>query len=131
MALVGAAAAVVLPANAMRDILIHKGNPAPGFAASTLFNDPLKFAVLYGGGDCTEAMRWQMNFYQHASRVTFYAPRQQSKTYFIQLGNACHEELEKRMFAMLKKKDQEMLKALSDFEDAESWRRILPKQKRA
>lgn len=125
--LIGAAAAVALPVSAMRDVLIHKGNLIlpQGVAKAEAFR------VMYSGGDCTEAMRLQMNFYQHASRVAFHSPRHYGKTYFLQLGNTCHAELEARMLATLYKKDQKMLKALSDFEDAESWRGILPKQKLA
>lgn len=124
--LIGAAAAVALPASAMRDVLIHKGNLILPHSVAKAE----AFRMLYSGGDCTEAMRRQMYFYQHASRVAFFSPRQQGKTYFLQLGNACHAELEKRVLAALNKKDQKMLKTLADFEDAESWRRILPKQKR-
>lgn len=125
--LIGAAAAVAMPASATRDILIHKGNLIlpRGVAKAEAFR------VLYGAGDCTAEMRRQMNFYQHASRVVFSAPRQQGKTYWLEIGNRAHKEIEARVLAALDKKDEELLKTLADFEDAESWREILPKQKRA
>ena len=125
--LIGAAVAAAIPGRAVRDVLIHKAN----LILPRGIGKAEAIRVMYGGGNCTEEMRQQMYFYQHASRIAFSAHRQQEgKNYFLQLGNAYHEELEKRVLAALDKKDQEQLKMLTDFEAAESWRRILPKQKR-
>ena len=112
--LISAAAAVAIPGQAMRDILIHKGNSAGlTFKSGALgFTKAERFAAMYSGGPMKfrhyqhEALR-QINFYQHASRVAFHAPRQQGKTYFLQLGNAYHSELEKRVLAMLDTKQKQ------------------------
>lgn len=133
--LIGAAAAVALPASAMRDVLIHKGNPV-GVGSYYAMTKAERFAAMYGSGPMQlrhyqHRMFAQMCSHQHASRTVFSSSRQLGKTYWLELGNGCHLELEKRMLAMLKKKDQELLQTLSDFEAAESWRGILPEQKRA
>ena len=122
-------AAVALPASAMRDVLIHRGNPMTHDSTDfkVLFNSRGRMPLYYYQREALQ----QMNIYQHASRVAFFSPRQQGKTYFLQIGNVHHEKFEKYILAMLKKKDQELLQTLSNFEDAESWRGILPKQKRA
>jgi len=92
--LTAAAATVALPAKALRDILIHKGNPMTRFAGCLRLYEYQR-----------EALE-QMNLYQHASRVVLSAPRQQGKTYFLQLGNAYHSEIEKRVFAMINAKQK-------------------------
>lgn len=126
--LIGAAAAVALPASAMRDVLIHRGNPMTHDSTDfkVLFNSRGRMPLYYYQREALQ----QMNMYQHASRVAFSAHRQQGKTNFLRLGSVYHAELEKRVLAALNKKDQELLKTLSNFEAAESWREILPKQKR-
>lgn len=99
--LTAAAATAALPARVLRDILIHTGNP--------MTHDGTDFKIFSGA--CRlyeyqhEALR-QMNLYQHASRVVLSAPRQQGKTYFLQLGNAYHSEIEKRVFAMINTKQK-------------------------
>lgn len=95
--LVAAAVTLSLPARAMRDILIHKGNPA-GFAPFTHDGTPLYYYQ-------SEALR-QMNFYQHASRVIFPTPRHAGKTYWLDIGNRAHKEIEMRVLAALNTKQK-------------------------
>ncbi len=102
--LTAAAATVALPASAMRDILIHKGNLIlpHGVAKAEAFS------VMYGAGPYyyqREALR-QMNLYQHASRVVFPMPRHAGKTYWLDIGNRAHKEIEMRVLAALNTKQK-------------------------
>lgn len=125
--LIGAAVAAALPALAGRhNILFHTGNPA----LLNLRDNPLRFAQLYGNPTgripyyYQRDMLRQMNFYQHGARIHLAVERGIGKTNLYKMN---YGDVEKRVLAALNKKDHELLKTLSDFEDAESWRGILPK----
>ncbi len=97
--LIGAAVAAALPASALRDILIHKGNSAgatwshDGTGFVTHFASPRPYQV--------EAIR-QMELYSQGAARIF--PRHAGKTYWLELGNRCHAEIEKRVLAQLAEK---------------------------
>lgn len=104
--LIGAAVAAALPASAMRDILIHKGNPDGQFWVR---NDVLDFAQFYGSPTgrfpyhYQRDMLRQMNFYQQGARIHINVERGLGKTILHTMNYA---DLEKRVLALLNTKQK-------------------------
>ena len=108
--MLAAAAAVAVPASAMRDILIHKGNSAGlTFKSGALgFTKAERFAAMYSGGPMKlrhyqhEAFR-QMNFYQAGARIHLNVARGLGKTLWHEMS---FSEIETRVLAALNTKQK-------------------------
>jgi len=98
--LIGAAAAVAVPASLLKKLhgsagatFTHDGTGFAAFFAKTHKFTPYPYQ--------REAIR-QMEFYGAGAARVF--PRHVGKTYWLQLGNAMHAEVEKRVLAQLAEK---------------------------
>lgn len=107
--LIGAAFAAALPASAMRDILIHKGNSA----GATFTHDGTGFAAFFANTKkfdlCPRPYQQQAidRIARYGARQIFMPARQQGKTYWLEINAG---DCEKRVLAMLDKKDKELVR---------------------